>query len=61
MSGIELSGADALLRQSSLFSVPHDPASIVVYVLLAVSGFAIWYGDRRARKGVKEEKGTEAE
>lgn len=54
MAVITSSGAETLLQRSSLLAIPHDPASVVVYVLLGAAAFAIWYGDRRSRKRAKE-------
>ena len=30
-------------------SIPYDPASIFVYVLILLSGLAIWRGSRKKR------------
>jgi len=39
--------SDGLTFSDVVADVPHDPASIFVYVLLIVSGVLIWRGSRK--------------
>lgn len=40
----------------SVVQIPFDPATDLIYVLVALALFVIWYGDRQARRGRKEDE-----
>ncbi|MEQ9570387.1 MAG: hypothetical protein RLN75_09380, partial [Longimicrobiales bacterium] len=39
--------------------IPHEPASIFVYVLLAVSGWGIWKGSRSGSSSATNDAGDD--
>lgn len=39
----------------SVVQIPFDPATDLIYVLVALALFVIWYGDRQARRARRED------
>lgn len=40
---------------ASLLQLPHDPATILVSLLVLAGGVVIWYGNRQAKKAAGDE------
>ena len=43
---------------ASVVQIPFDPATDLIYVLVAFALFIIWYGDRQARRARREDDDT---
>lgn len=47
-----------LAQTGSGFRIPFDPATDVIYVLVGLTLFIVWYGDRKARQAREEDEGS---
>lgn len=45
-----------LAQTGSGIRIPFDPATDVIYVLVGLTLFIVWYGDRKARRAREEDE-----
>ena len=45
-----------LAQTGSGIRIPFDPATDVIYVLVGLTLFLVWYGDRRTRRAREDEE-----